>query len=197
MPMQVTSGHDAGESTIETTGNVTSQTTGIDRVLARFGEVALRAGTAHGLRGDDLDEVMQDVRIRIWKAAGGQAKLETLTSSYVYRTAASAAVDMLRRRRARREQPIDDQIGPAIELDTRPAASADADLMSAETLAAIARAVDDIAVNRRAVVRMHLKGYDREEIAALLGWSEAKTRNLLYRGLDDLRERLTAMGMKP
>jgi RNA polymerase sigma-70 factor (ECF subfamily) len=42
---------------------------------------------------------------------------------------------------------------------------------------------------------MHLAGYAREEIAQLLGWSEAKTRNLLYRGLADLRERLTARGI--
>jgi Fe2+ transport system protein FeoA len=30
-----------------------------------------------------------------------------------------------------------------------------------------------------------------------MGWTEAKTRNLLYRGLDDLRRRLTAMGIEP
>ena len=44
-------------------------------------------------------------------------------------------------------------------------------------------------------VRMHLAGYPREEIAKLMGWTEAKTRNLLYRGLADLRERLTAEGI--
>jgi RNA polymerase sigma-70 factor (ECF subfamily) len=42
---------------------------------------------------------------------------------------------------------------------------------------------------------MHLAGYPREEIARLMGWTEAKTRNLLYRGLADLRERLTAEGI--
>ena len=47
------------------------------------------------------------------------------------------------------------------------------------------------------VVRMHLAGYPREEIATSLGWTEAKTRNLLYRGLDDLREALRARGIGP
>jgi len=42
---------------------------------------------------------------------------------------------------------------------------------------------------------MHLAGYEREEIAALLGWTEAKTRNLLYRGLAELREVLTGRGI--
>lgn len=49
---------------------------------------------------------------------------------------------------------------------------------------------------RRVVVRMHLSGYEREEIIALLGWSDAKVRNLLYRGLQDLRERLTRAGYR-
>ena len=59
----------------------------------------------------------------------------------------------------------------------------------------MARAIDEIPASRRPPVRMHLAGYPREEIAKLMGWTEAKTRNLLYRGLADLRERLTAEGI--
>ena len=59
----------------------------------------------------------------------------------------------------------------------------------------VARAIDEIPATRRPAVRMHLAGYPREEIARLMGWTEAKTRNLLYRGLADLRERLTAEGI--
>jgi RNA polymerase sigma-70 factor (ECF subfamily) len=61
----------------------------------------------------------------------------------------------------------------------------------------LARAVDELPSPRQAVVRLHLRGYHREEIAELLGWSEAKTRNLLYRGLDDLRGLLAQRGIGP
>jgi RNA polymerase sigma-70 factor (ECF subfamily) len=44
---------------------------------------------------------------------------------------------------------------------------------------------------------MYLAGYDRVEIAELLGWSEAKTRNLLYRGLADVRTSLESWGFGP
>lgn len=173
----------------------------IEDVLTRFRDVALRAGTSHGMRGDDLDDVMQDVRIRLWRAADVEGKLETLTPSYIYRAVASAALDFLRRRRARPESPLDE----APEGDaTRHAAwsagatpRADGALLEQETLAQVAAAIDALPPNRRAVVRMHLAGYDREEIAALLRWSEAKTRNLLYRGLADLRENLHARGIGP
>jgi RNA polymerase sigma-70 factor (ECF subfamily) len=176
-----------------------ARSSAIERVLARFGEVARRAGAAHGLRGDDLDEVLQEVRIRLWRAgagtAGALAKLETLTPSYVYRAAASAAIDLLRRRRARREARLDDEPEPAA-LSPSLGTTDDA-VLAGETARAIDASLSELVPSRRAVVRMYLKGYDREEIAALLGWSEAKTRNLLYRGLDDLRRRLTARGIHP
>jgi RNA polymerase sigma-70 factor (ECF subfamily) len=44
---------------------------------------------------------------------------------------------------------------------------------------------------------MYLAGYDSAEITQLMGWSEAKTRNLLYRGLADLRALLSAKGVGP
>lgn len=168
----------------------------LERVLSRFREVALRAGAAHGLSGADLDEVMQDVRIRLWRAAETAGKLETLKSSYVYRTAASAALDLLRRRRARREQPIDD-LQPDDLTGSVPVPTPDRALIADETAAAVGAALEELVPNRRVVVRMHLAGYDREEIANLLRWSEAKTRNLLYRGLDDLRHRLLSRGIGP
>ena len=42
---------------------------------------------------------------------------------------------------------------------------------------------------------MYLAGYSGEEVAQVMGWTEAKTRNLLYRGLADLRERLKEVGI--
>jgi DNA-directed RNA polymerase specialized sigma24 family protein len=44
---------------------------------------------------------------------------------------------------------------------------------------------------------MHLAGYPREEIGRMLGWTDAKTRNLIYRGLTEVRSRLTAQGIRP
>jgi len=55
--------------------------------------------------------------------------------------------------------------------------------------------VDGLAPPRRAAVRLYLDGYRREEIAELLHWSDARTRNLLYRGLADLRTVLIAQGI--
>ena len=78
-------------------------------------------------------------------------------------------------------------------METAP--TAQAELEGSELAEQVARAVESIPATRRPAVRMYLAGYAREDIAELMGWSEAKTRNLVYRGLDDLRRELTAMGI--
>ena len=78
---------------------------------------------------------------------------------------------------------------------TEPAPDPHGALEGAEVAQQVARALDTIPASRRPVVKMYLTGHPREEIAELMGWTEGKTRNLLYRGLADLRERLQAMGV--
>ena len=171
----------------------------LEGALTSFGTMVRRVGWRHRLSDADVDELVQDVRIRLWRArgagGGGSEQIRDVTSSYVYRTAVSAALDLLRRRRAHHAEPLepDDEPGEATRV-SEPVGPAE-ELAQSELAEEIARAVETIAPARRPVVRMHLAGYPREEIAAMLGWTEAKTRNLLYRGLADLRERLTARGI--
>ena len=49
-------------------------------------------GARRGLQDDDLDEVMQDVRIRLWQAQKSGKEIDGLGSSYMYQTATSAAL---------------------------------------------------------------------------------------------------------
>lgn len=168
----------------------------LDTVVARFAERVKRIGTQHGLMGSDVDDLVQEVRVRLWRALQSGEKIQAAPASYVHRTAVSAALDLLRRRRARRETPV--QAGrPSSEARLGESPAADRLHGQSELEQQVARAVEELAESRRAVVRMHLAGYGREEIAALLGWTEPRTRNLLYRGLADLREGLTRMGIGP
>ena len=57
--------------------------------------------------GVSIDEVEQDARIRLWHALERERNIDD-PASYLYRIAATAAIDAMRRIRARREQPLDD-----------------------------------------------------------------------------------------
>lgn len=168
----------------------------LEHVVNRFDAFIRRSARRHGLSRGDVDEVVQELRLRIWRSLGTADVIRRAKASYIYRAAISASLDIIRRRRARRFEATSlDDITADHGLATRH--GSDADLAGKELAAAVHRAVALLVESRRAVVRMHLAGYDREEIAALLGWSEAKTRNLLYRGLGDLRKTLLSWGIGP
>lgn len=173
----------------------------LERVMTRFAGMLRAVGRQRGLSEGDLDELAQETRLRLWRALGEGEKIAAVRTSYVYRAALSAAVDMVRRRRARREEPLEGTSasrGPAAGVvvlagGTRP----DQDLERRELGEQIDRAIDALPEARAVVVRLHLSGYGRTEIARLLGWTEPKVRNLIYRGLADLREALSQRGIRP
>ncbi len=168
----------------------------LESVIGRFRTMVRSVAVRHRLPEDALEDVVQEVRIRLWRAFPTGEQIGRLGASYVYRTATSAALDLLRRRRARGgdvTDPADERLA-MIPTETP---GPHAELESSQTVDEILGTVEALIPPRRAVVRMYLSGYGREEIADVLGWSEARTRNLLYRGLADLRERLRERGIDP
>jgi RNA polymerase sigma factor (sigma-70 family) len=164
----------------------------LESLVARFARFAGRIAHDRGLHQDDLDELLQELRVRFWRAR--KDGLRELSAGYVRRTAISAALDIIRRRRAGRNVSIDDEEVGSPVLATL--AADPAELLDRSELAQrIALGVETLAPARRAAVRLYLDGYRREEIAELLRWSDARTRNLLYRGLADLRAVLVAQGI--
>lgn len=166
-------------------------------VIGRFDAFIRRTASRHGLSGADLDDVVQDLQVRIWKSFGTSELIRRAKPTYMYRAAVSASLDLIRRRRAarsNRSKSLDEVPGSAL---------ADRSIGVEERLAAedlsrqVHEALARLPESRRAVVRLYLAGYDRFEIADLLGWTEGKTRNLLYRGLDDLRAVLASRGIRP
>jgi RNA polymerase sigma-70 factor (ECF subfamily) len=175
--------------------HVDGVSTAIETVLARFRTMVRSVGARRGLVDADLDEVMQEVRIRLWQAGKAGKTLEDLGSSYLYQVATTASLDLIRRKRARAADRTDD-VDELIDLPAAhpsPHEEAEASDLSEQ----IESALETLAPDRRVAVRFYLTGYDRNDIARALGWSEARARNLLYRGLDDLRRRLTLMGVTP
>ena len=164
----------------------------LESLVLRFARFAGRIAHDRGLHQEDLDELLQELRVRFWRAR--KDGLRDLSAGYVRRAAISAALDIIRRRRVDRNVPLDESESGAQPLTARAAGPAEL-LDQSELAQRVASAVDGLAPPRRAAVRLYLDGYRREEIAELLHWSDARTRNLLYRGLADLRTVLLAQGI--
>jgi RNA polymerase sigma factor (sigma-70 family) len=148
--------------------------------------------------GVTAEEIEQDARIRLWHALHRERNI-TDPASYLYRIAATAAIDAVRRVRARREsgltilEPGDEAEGP-IEPPS-PDRSPEALASDRETASRIHATMRRLSDNRRRAVGLHLRGFTSTEIGRLLGWSEPKARNLTHRGLKDLRALLQTEGI--
>lgn len=162
----------------------------LDEIVRRFAGSIRATSARYRLDPSDLGEAEQEVRIRLWRACGNPENISKLSTSYLQRVVTTAVLDLLRRRRrAVMHDPVEDLPLPA------PGPGPDADVAAASLGDIVRVGVESLSLARRTVVKLHLEGYRRDEIEALLGWSEAKTRNLLYRGLFDLRAYLTARGI--
>jgi RNA polymerase sigma factor (sigma-70 family) len=175
----------------------------LDGVVTRFGRLLHFVARRHGLAPEDVEDVVQEVRVRLWRARPESETIAGLGVSYVYRTAMSAALEVVRRKRGSGPgmSLSDDRDGQDDSGGAATAASPDAGpelaLARSELAQTVSEAVRELPDARRTAVRLYLVGYSRGEIAHMVGWSEAKTRNLIYRGLADLRAALRRRGVGP
>jgi RNA polymerase sigma-70 factor (ECF subfamily) len=165
----------------------------IEAVIERFARLLRGTGRRRGLSDAELDEVTQELRLRLWKHFGDSERIAAVPASYVQKAVRSAIIDRIRRRREHRDGGSLDGLSPAREPVARHDAVA---LVHERALTTeVERALELLADSRRGVVRMWLAGYPNEEIAQLMGWTDAKVRNLLSRGLADLRDVLRQRGV--
>jgi len=171
------------------------------RVLHEYGRV-LKDAVARVCRGPlglQRDEIEQEARIRLWRALRRETTISDVRL-YLHRIVATAAIDAMRQVRSRRETPLevfdaegDDRAWTSAGIATSASGMSPERIASARELADVAqRVLAGLPVNRRRAVRLYLQGFTTQEIARMVGWSEAKARNLVYRGLGELREKLRA-----
>ena len=133
--------------------------------------------------GVDPDDIVQEIRIKIWRLLKHEKNIRNYPS-YIKKIVNSSVIDFLRKRR--RDDGIiftEKQMKVSEGKKDYPATS----LFDEELRDTLSQAVESLIESRRKVVRLHLLDMTIEEISAIYNWSSNKTRNLLYRGLTDLK----------
>ena len=159
-------------------------------------------------KGLQFDDIEQEARMRLWRALQDERKV-TNYASYLYRIAATATIDAMRRVQARHEEQLDTLMeqraddgeimiapGPPPLLAT--ASLTDSPERQAESREAVGRVMSAVAAlpdEQRRAVGLYLQGMTSQDVADLMGWTEPKSRNLIYRGLKDLRKLLREEGI--
>lgn len=151
--------------------------------------------------GISPEEIEQEVRVRLWKSLES-GRIVEFPPSYLHRIASTVTIDAMRSVRSRRRHLVSPEVGDengdsegTLERQPAPGPSPERQAKRRQLLAEAQRVMSDLPESRRRAVGLYLQGFKIQEIAALAGWTEPKARNLLYRGLASLRERLAAEGL--
>ncbi len=139
--------------------------------------------------GNDLDDIQQDVMLALWKRLSREQTIEH-PASYLYKAAIREAVRAVGRLRRRAEDPLEAQT-----LEPRVEPEAERVVEAREQQALLQAALDTLAPDRARAVRGHLAGLGVNELMQLYGWPYQRTRNLVARGMADLKDALRARGV--
>jgi RNA polymerase sigma factor (sigma-70 family) len=154
--------------------------------------------------GIQFEDIEQEARLRLWRAIEAERKIN-YHGSYIYKIVVSVTITAIQRAKARREEQLrlgedDENEGAAdVRITTLTAGaknSPEAQAEREELLRKVEEAMARLPENRRLAVGLHLNGLTTDEIADLMGWGEPKARNLVYRGLKDLRKGLRDAGIE-
>ena len=131
----------------------------------------------------DPDDVLQELRVKIWNLLEREKDFEN-PASYLMRATVSTLIDAQRRAAVRRPEAGFSECDPEACADTRTPQSLAELQQDHERLE---RVIDQLADDRGRVIRLYLQGFGLKEMARMTRWSQARCRNLLYRGLAELK----------
>lgn len=142
--------------------------------------------------GIDPDDVFQEVRIKIWKLLNDEKKIINY-SSYIRKIVDSSVIDHIRKMRRERVLILQQKQRAISEWKSTYETDSEYDKNLKQM---VSETVKSLLESRQKVVRLYLLNLTIEEIATLFSWSRDKTRNLLYRGLSDLKKSLKERGIE-
>ena len=139
----------------------------------------------HRMPEADLEELEQDIRLKLWQSLVAEGNFDK-PAAFIRKVIVSVSIDAARKRLVRGSGLEHVSIN---ELEITDFAGAE-QLEFRGELFALAKRLNAEAPEAAQALSLYLQGFTTQEIGTLMGWSEAKARNIVYRYLDDVRARL-------
>ena len=145
-------------------------------------------GRATDLVGDDVE---QKVLVSLWRQIDREQKIDH-PASYICRIAVREAVRVMRQEASRGRLLVADG-----EVEAQPDGAQDPaqGLTRREQREHVESSLATLRGDRERAVRAHLAGFTVQEIMEMHTWSYQKARNLIARGMEDLRAALRQRGI--
>lgn len=143
---------------------------------------------------DQQEDLVQSALIRVIEIVQRGDGERDVASAYLWRVAHNAVVDEIRRRGRWQQVSIEDQVGPAAPLSTLP--SPEQHYAGQQIHRAVRACLGHLVPSRKVAVTLYTLGHRASQIADRMDWSHKRAKNLIYRGLADMRRCLTKKGFQ-
>jgi len=140
---------------------------------------------------EEREDIEQEVKLKIWQAASNGKKITNLRS-YLWKVVYTTALDLINERLLNTsDEEIIKQID-ALNISRLEPLSPELLLQKREHAEILKNGIHSLPPRRKAVLELYLSGMNLEEITEFLGWGQNEVRHLLYRGIQELAERVRA-----
>ena len=184
-----------GETRSFAAGNasgVRSHDAHLEEIVRKYGRLIRHAIRKAG--GDQVpvlaDDIEQTVIVNLWQQIAREQIIDH-PASYLYKAAIRETVRAVRRERERAGATVTAMPNGGLEP-----ADPESLAVARQRGQAVAAALAELAPDRARAVRAHLRGWSVQEIMQATGWTYQRARNLVARGMSDLRSALTARGVR-
>lgn len=149
------------------------------------------SGFGYSTRSPDSDDLLQEVRIRLWRALKVRDGEIEFINSYAKKIVFSVFINEVNR--LKRDKKL---INKAEEQERSKCMGLECAQGQDELLKeAVLRSLSGLPKNMRLVIKLRIEGFTLAEIAQLNNWSLSKVRNSYYRGVQELKKRLVRKGI--
>ena len=169
-----------------------SQEAALEDLVRRYGRLIRHAIRKAG--GPEVsalaDDIEQTVIVNLWQQIAREQTIDH-PASYLYKAAIRETVRAVRRERERAD-------AAALALPRADIEPADPESLAVarQRGEVVSAALAELAPDRARAVRAHLGGWSVQEIMEVTGWTYQRARNLVARGMSDLRSALAARGVR-
>lgn len=150
----------------------------------------LAFGVAYRMLGTvaDAEDIAQETMLRVLNAVAGGERLES-PRAYVTTVATRLSIDLLRSARARRERYVGEWLPEPLVADAESDPAGSVEMTDSLSMAFLVL-LETLSPEQRAAFLLHdVFGYGYDEVARIVGTSEANARQLTARARRHVRER--------
>lgn len=168
-----------------------------EEIITKFAKLIKKViiETSPRIEPEEMEDIEQEILIKIWQEFKKSEKKIRQPFSYIWRVAYTTTSRMMQKYSKQRNVTVSPEEAEGEIAHMQENNPVENEFSRVQLMGILETSIDSLVASRGRVLKLYLMGMKSEEIAEFLGWTDNKVRNLLYRGIQDLKEKLGSCGI--